>query len=149
MNVHKLSKPTEVYLIPSLEDFSGFAVGVVGDGDLSGDFDGAVACGGNALVFNPERTVFIVNCGHPLFQEKSIKSKVDKGLLDSLSLAARFGKVEDDSIEKYFDGTFVAPEPAPEPEPAPAPEPVVEPEDSFPSIDHLVPEPNFAKEDDE
>jgi hypothetical protein len=123
MNVHKLNKATEVYLIPSLEDFSGFAVGVVGDADLSGDFDGSVVCGANALVFNPDRTIFIVNCSHPLFQDKSIKSKVDKGLLDSLSLAARFGKVEDDSIEKYFDGSFVVPQSKPVVEPDPQPDP--------------------------
>ena len=31
----------------------------------------------------------------------------------------------------------------------PAPETVIESENSFPTIDHLIPEPNFAKEDEE
>jgi len=60
-----------------------------------------------------------------------------------LSLAARFGKVEDDSIEKYFDGTFVAPEPAPEPEP------VVEPEPSDFEVESWVPQDESTEEDAE
>ena len=122
MNMHKLSKPTDVYMIPSMEDYTGFAVGFIGDGNLSVDFDGSVVCGGNAMIFNNDKTMFIVNCGHPLFKDQGIKKAVENDMLESLSLSPRFGKVVDDSIVKYFDGSFT-PEPMPEPMPEPKPEP--------------------------
>lgn len=133
MNVHKLSQASEAYKIPSLEGHDGYAVGAVGDITLSKDFDGADVCGPNALVFNAAKTIVVVNCSHPLFQDKSIVKKVQKSMFNSLSLKDGFAKSEDDSIEQYFSGDFT-------PVPAPEPEPVVEPEPSDFEVETWVPQ---------
>ena len=137
MKVYKIPNDVDlkdIQKVPSMENYEGLALATTANVDDVDKFGLGKLLNGKAVVFNSSNTIFVFNCAHALWQNKTYKKQIDAGL----ELTQGVEKIVDDTIEKYFDGSFI-----------PEPEPVVEPEDSFPTVDHLVPEPNFAKEDEE
>ena len=148
MNTYKI--PTdisahEVQRILSKENYQGLAIAVGEDVTQHHELPSDV-CSGKAVLFNKAGTIFIFNCAHPLWQDKSyIKQLADDNWLKSCPLSPGVNKVMDDSIESYFDINFIPPV---APEPAPEPEPVVEPEPSDFEVESWVPQDESTEEDD-
>ena len=106
MNVYKI--PSDVTLedvqkIPSMENYEGLAlVTTVDVGDVD-ELEMGKLLDGKAVVFNSSNTMFVFNCAHALWQNKTYKKQIDAGL----ELTQGVEKIVDDSLDKYLNGTFV------------------------------------------
>ena len=127
----------EVQKVPSMENYEGIVLVTVDGITQHHEIDVAKVLGGKAVVFNSSQSIFLFNCAHGLWQNKSYKRQIEAGE----PLTQGVEKIVDDTIENYFDGNFVPP--APEPEPEPEPEPVSEPEPSDFEIETWVPQDEF------
>jgi len=122
MNVYKI--PSDITLediqkVPSMENYEGLAlVTTVDVGDVD-ELEMGKLLDGKAVVFNSSNTMFVFNCAHALWQNKTYKRQIEAGEL----LTQGVEKIIDDSIEKYFDGNFVMPQSKPVVEPDPQPDP--------------------------
>ena len=134
----------EFYTINKLEDVwvnswnqrDGIAVFSTVDVDLKTSFDPELYYKPDTLMYlTANKNLFVVNTEHPLIQEGSQFinfNKPEKYI--TFDIGGANVCIKSQKLSSEIEGYT---------------EPVVEPEDSFPSIDHLVPEPNFAKEDEE
>jgi len=140
----------EVQKIPSMENYEGIVLATIDGVTQHHEIDVAQVLGGKAVVFNSSQSIFLFNCAHGLWQNKSYKRQIEAG--EPLSQGVE--KIVDDTIENYFDGNFVWFEnclttynktqpPAPEPAPEPEPEPVSEPEPSDFEVETWVPQDEF------
>jgi hypothetical protein len=127
----------EVQKIPSMENYEGIVLATIDGVTQHHEIDVAQVLGGKAVVFNSSQSIFLFNCAHGLWQNKSYKRQIEAGE----PLTQGVEKIVDDTIENYFDGNFVPP--APEPEPEPEPEPVSEPEPSDFEVETWVPQDEF------
>ena len=127
----------EVQKVPSMENYEGIVLVTVDGITQHHEIDVAKVLGGKAVVFNSSQSIFLFNCAHGLWQNKSYKRQIEAGE----PLTQGVEKIVDDTIENYFDGNFVPP--APEPEPEPEPEPVSEPEPSDFEVETWVPQDEF------
>ena len=127
----------EVQKIPSMENYEGIVLATINGVTQHHEIDVAQVLGGKAVVFNSSQSIFLFNCAHGLWQNKSYKRQIEAGE----PLTQGVEKIVDDTIENYFDGNFVPP--APEPEPEPEPEPVSETEPSDFEIETWVPQDEF------
>ena len=106
MNVYKI--PSDVTLedvqkVPSMENYEGLAlVTTVDVGDVD-ELEMGKLLDGKAVVFNFSNTMFVFNCAHALWQNKTYKKQIDAGL----ELTQGVEKIVDDSLDKYLNGTFV------------------------------------------
>ncbi len=106
MNVYKI--PSDVTLedvqkVPSMENYEGLAlVTTVDVGDVD-ELEMGKLLDGKAVVFNSSNTMFVFNCAHALWQNKTYKKQIDAGL----ELTQGVEKIVDDSLDKYLNGTFV------------------------------------------
>ena len=106
MNVYKI--PSDVTLedvqkVPSMENYEGLAlVTTVDVGDVD-ELEMGKLLDGKAVVFNSSNTMFVFNCAHALWQNKTYKKQIDAGL----ELTQGVEKIVDDSLDKYLSGTFV------------------------------------------
>ena len=106
MNVYKI--PSDVILedvqkVPSMENYEGLAlVTTVDVGDVD-ELEMGKLLDGKAVVFNSSNTMFVFNCAHALWQNKTYKKQIDAGL----ELTQGVEKIVDDSLDKYLNGTFV------------------------------------------
>ena len=106
MNVYKI--PSDVTLedvqkVPSMENYEGLAlVTTVDVGDVD-ELEMGKLLNGKAVVFNSSNTMFVFNCAHALWQNKTYKKQIDAGL----ELTQGVEKIVDDSLDKYLNGTFV------------------------------------------
>ena len=106
MNVYKI--PSDITLediqkVPSMENYEGLALVATADvGDVD-KFEMGKLLNGKAVVFNSSNTIFVFNCAHALWQNKTYKKQIDAGL----ELTQGVEKIVDDSLDKYLNGTFV------------------------------------------
>ena len=142
MKTYKIPSDVElkdIQKVPSMQNNEGVALVTTGDaGDVS-EAELLKALDGKAVLFNSSRSIFIFDCSHRLWKDKTYKRNIAAGM----ELTKGVEKILDDSIEKYVDGTFV-----PEPDPVPEPEPVVEPEPSDFEVESWVPQDESTEEDD-
>ena len=127
----------DIQKVPSMENYEGIVLATIDGVTQHHEIDVAQVLGGKAVVFNSSQSIFLFNCAHGLWQDKTYKRQIEAGQ----SLTQGVEKIVDDTIENYFDGNFVPP--APEPEPEPEPEPVSEPEPSDFEIETWVPQDEF------
>ena len=138
----------EFYVVENLTDVwtlageqgEGLAVCHTADVEPKVDFNPENYKADFPLVYlSPDKKVFVVNCDHLwLTNVLDLKRPEDYVSFD-------IGGPKRCVVSMDLANDFVGCEmPS-----APAPETVIESEDSFPTIDHLIPEPNFAKEDEE
>ena len=127
----------DIQKVPSMENYEGIVLATIDGVTQHHEIDVAQVLGGKAVVFNSSQSIFLFNCAHGLWQNKSYKRQIEAGE----PLTQGVEKIVDDTIENYFDGNFVPP--APEPEPEPEPEPVSEPEPSDFEIETWVPQDEF------
>jgi hypothetical protein len=109
----------EVQKVPSMENYEGIVLATIDGVTQHHEIDVAQVLGGKAVVFNSSQSIFLFNCAHGLWQNKSYKRQIEAGE----PLTQGVEKIVDDTIENYFDGNFVPPAPEPEPEPVSEPEP--------------------------
>ena len=109
----------EVQKVPSMENYKGIVLVTIDGITQHHEIDVAKVLGGKAVVFNSSQSIFLFNCAHGLWQDKTYKRQIEAGQ----SLTQGVEKIVDDTIENYFDGNFVPPAPEPEPEPVSEPEP--------------------------
>ena len=126
---------TQIWRVAALENFKGEALVITSNVTLNQEIDPSEFVGKDSLVcYTEDKNVFVINCKNDWFKGSDLGSD-----LSSVLNGHRCNTSHD--LRSYFSPEVSVP--------TPEPEPVVEPEDSFPTIDHLVPEPNFAKEDEE
>ena len=106
----------EVQKVPSMENYEGIVLVTIDGITQHHEIDVAKVLGGKAVVFNSSQSIFLFNCAHGLWQDKTYKRQIEAGQ----SLTQGVEKIVDDTIENYFDGNFVPlePEPVSEPEPS-------------------------------
>ena len=106
MNVYKITSDVtleDVQKVPSMENYEGLAlVTTVDVGDVD-ELEMGKLLDGKAVVFNSSNTMFVFNCAHALWQNKTYKKQIDAGL----ELTQGVEKIVDDSLDKYLNGTFV------------------------------------------
>lgn len=122
MKVYSIPSDVElqqVQKVPSMENYEGIVLVTIDGITQHHEIDVAKVLGGKAVVFNSSQSIFLFNCAHGLWQDKTYKRQIEAGQ----SLTQGVEKIVDDTIENYFDGNFVPPAPEPEPEPVSEPEP--------------------------
>ena len=93
----------DVQKIPSIENYEGLVLVTTADvGDVD-ELEMGKLLDGKAVVFNSSNTMFVFNCAHALWQNKTYKKQIDAGL----ELTQGVEKIVDDSLDKYLNGTFV------------------------------------------
>ena len=122
MKVYSIPKDLvlqELQKIPSMENYEGVALATIDGVIQHHEIDVEKVIAGKAVVFNSSHSIFLFNCAHRLWQDKTYKRQIEAGEL----LTQGVEKIIDDSIEKYFDGNFVMPQSKPVVEPDPQPDP--------------------------
>jgi len=109
----------EVQKVPSMENYEGIVLVTIDGVTQHHEIDVAQVLGGKAVVFNSSQSIFLFNCAHGLWQNKSYKRQIEAGE----PLTQGVEKIVDDTIENYFDGNFVMPQSKPVVEPDPQPDP--------------------------
>ena len=93
----------DIQKVPSMENYEGLALVTTTDvGDVD-KFEMGKLLNGKAVVFNSSNTMFVFNCAHALWQNKTYKKQIDAGL----ELTQGVEKIVDDSLDKYLNGTFI------------------------------------------
>ena len=93
----------DVQKVPSMENYEGLVLVTTADvGDVD-ELKMGKLLDGKAVVFNSSNTMFVFNCAHALWQNKTYKKQIDAGL----ELTQGVEKIVDDSLDKYLSGTFV------------------------------------------
>ena len=93
----------DVQKVPSMENYEGLVLVTTADvGDVD-ELEMGKLLDGKAVVFNSSNTMFVFNCAHALWQNKTYKKQIDAGL----ELTQGVEKIVDDSLDKYLNGTFV------------------------------------------
>ena len=93
----------DVQKVPSMENYEGLVLVTTADvGDVD-ELEMGKLLDGKAVVFNSSNTMFVFNCAHALWQNKTHKKQIDAGL----ELTQGVEKIVDDSLDKYLNGTFV------------------------------------------
>tara|TARA_R100000353_G_scaffold164355_1_gene125110 strand:- start:32 stop:400 length:369 start_codon:yes stop_codon:yes gene_type:complete len=93
----------DVQKVPSMENYEGLVLVTTADvGDVD-ELEMGKLLDGKAVVFNSSNTMFVFNCAHALWQNKTYKKQIDAGL----ELTQGVEKIVDDSLDKYLNGTSV------------------------------------------
>ena len=93
----------DIQKVPSMENYEGLVLVTTADvGDVD-ELEMGKLLDGKAVVFNSSNTMFVFNCAHALWQNKTYKKQIDAGL----ELTQGVEKIVDDSLDKYLNGTFV------------------------------------------
>ena len=93
----------DVQKVPSMENYEGLVLVTTADvGDVD-ELEMGKLLDGKAVVFNSINTMFVFNCAHALWQNKTYKKQIDAGL----ELTQGVEKIVDDSLDKYLNGTSV------------------------------------------
>tara|TARA_Y100000004_G_scaffold58527_1_gene65138 strand:- start:289 stop:657 length:369 start_codon:yes stop_codon:yes gene_type:complete len=93
----------DVQKVPFMENYEGLVLVTTADvGDVD-ELEMGKLLDGKAVVFNSSNTMFVFNCAHALWQNKTYKKQIDAGL----ELTQGVEKIVDDSLDKYLNGTFV------------------------------------------
>ena len=93
----------DVQKVPSMENYEGLVLVTTADvGDVD-ELKMGKLLDGKAVVFNSSNTMFVFNCAHALWQNKTYNKQIDAGL----ELTQGVEKIVDDSLDKYLNGTFV------------------------------------------
>ena len=93
----------DVQKVPSMENYEGLVLVTTADvGDVD-ELEMGKLLDGKAVVFNSSNTMFVFNCAHALWQNKTYKKQIDAGL----ELTQGVEKIVDDSLDKYLNETFV------------------------------------------
>ena len=106
MKVYKIPNDVDlkdIQKVPSMENYEGLALATTADVDDVDKFELGKLLNGKAVVFNSSNTIFVFNCAHALWQNKTYKKQIDAGL----ELTQGVEKIVDDSLDKYLSGTFV------------------------------------------
>ena len=93
----------DVQKVPSMENYEGLVLVTTADVGDVGELEMGKLLDGKAVVFNSSNTMFVFNCAHALWQNKTYKKQIDAGL----ELTQGVEKIVDDSLDKYLNGTFV------------------------------------------
>ena len=145
-NIEEILEITDekyIWKIPYDQDYKGIAVVVKENAILTTTFNPSdYVESRKPMFFSPCKSVYIINCEQSKFTVVNL-SRLDDYMRFELVSPQRWGESVD--LAKLFN--LPIGQPVFEKDEWVAHEP--EPEDSFPSIHHLVPEPNFAKEDEE
>lgn len=106
MKIYKIPNDVDlkdVQKVPSMENYEGLVLVTTADvGDVD-ELEMGKLLDGKAVVFNSSNTMFVFNCAHALWQNKTYKKQIDAGL----ELTQGVEKIVDDSLDKYLNGTFV------------------------------------------
>ena len=106
MKVYKIPNDVDlkdVQKVPFMENYEGLVLVTTADvGDVD-ELEMGKLLDGKAVVFNSSNTMFVFNCAHALWQNKTYKKQIDAGL----ELTQGVEKIVDDSLDKYLNGTFV------------------------------------------
>ena len=106
MKIYKIPNDVDlkdVQKVPSMENYEGLVLVTTADvGDVD-ELKMGKLLDGKAVVFNSSNTMFVFNCAHALWQNKTYKKQIDAGL----ELTQGVEKIVDDSLDKYLNGTFV------------------------------------------
>ena len=106
MKIYKIPNDVDlkdVQKVPSMENYEGLVLVTTADvGDVD-ELEMGKLLDGKAVVFNSSNTMFVFNCAHALWQNKTYKKQIDAGL----ELTQGVEKIVDDSLDKYLSGTFV------------------------------------------
>ena len=93
----------DVQKVPSMENYEGLVLVTTADVGNVDELEMGKLLDGKAVVFNSSNTMFVFNCAHALWQNKTYKKQIDAGL----ELTQGVEKIVDDSLDKYLNGTFV------------------------------------------
>ena len=106
MKIYKIPNDVDLKDVqkgPSMENYEGLVLVTTADvGDVD-ELEMGKLLDGKAVVFNSSNTMFVFNCAHALWQNKTYKKQIDAGL----ELTQGVEKIVDDSLDKYLNGTFV------------------------------------------
>ena len=106
MKIYKIPNDVglkDVQKVPSMENYEGLVLVTTADvGDVD-ELKMGKLLDGKAVVFNSSNTMFVFNCAHALWQNKTYKKQIDAGL----ELTQGVEKIVDDSLDKYLNETFV------------------------------------------
>ena len=106
MKIYKIPNDVDlkdVQKVPSMENYEGLVLVTTADvGDVD-ELKMGKLLDGKAVVFTSSNTMFVFNCAHALWQNKTYKKQIDAGL----ELTQGVEKIVDDSLDKYLNGTFV------------------------------------------
>ena len=78
MNVYKIPSDVsvkDIQKVPSMENYEGLALATTADVDDVDKFELGKLLNGKAVVFNSSNTIFVFNCAHALWQNKTYKNK--------------------------------------------------------------------------
>ena len=106
MKIYKIPNDVDlkdVQKVPSMENYEGLVLVTTADVGDVGELEMGKLLDGKAVVFNSSNTMFVFNCAHALWQNKTYKKQIDAGL----ELTQGVEKIVDDSLDKYLNGTFV------------------------------------------
>ena len=106
MKIYKIPNDVDlkdVQKVPSMENYEGLVLVTTADVGDVGELEMGKLLDGKAVVFNSSNTMFVFNCAHALWQNKTYKKQIDAGL----ELTQGVEKIVDDSLDKYLNETFV------------------------------------------